>query len=984
MKYLLPLFFFFLSLSLWSQSYNLNNHHFINYGHFLINASNNKIITTLDKNYFSSISYNELLVVSDSQKIYFLDSTNHTQITSYTLINESTDFIKLSYVKNNTDTSIYAIGHRTYDTIKIFQFSPNTNLIDTIIIDSINSPANIVYIDTAHFILILANIRSTSSTNFTFHFLEFSPNGLINTITTTYTDLGEIFSYPVKTLKLSQDLSKLVVVSNAKTYVFTLNQNFNILSQTDFTYTSDKIALLNNKFLFLGQNFDLYRINLITNEVQNLSLPSNIKSLIFSPTAQLLISFYGTSDTSLSLLYNPRTDNLSNAFLDNLPYSFIPQPGSVLYYNYTHPWMDFLWQQESEPGKYTFFLSSDSKFEPDSIAWYIDSHFVTSTNIDNHSFMHVFYTKDTFKITAKAYYFLDNDSVIIEHFLITNEDLLLNLIEQDTLYQCDIPDFYINLSQYSIGNDSIIWYRNREKYSPFTNKSYVHITKPGEYWVYIYLPDTILSDTVHIYYLDKEFNTDEIKLYINNEPYDPNNNTFCTNDGNIYFKFVLPHTPLCNHPFLVYWYFGDGLMERSSELYTDHKYFSPGIYTVLVNIQNTKTGAAYNYIFKINVSINPIKNYPNAINIQQLEPTKLKIGLDYKIEEQKIFQNNIFYTINEQQIFDSSEINIEITDNYYHSQTNLDVKFWALLSTPIAEGTEIRLFNSHNDSITIISNQNSTFSDLSFFYGRPKIAFSNYPHENLSYYPYFWHNDAGLTFVSITNSIPGPSRIFDIFDYLIQEYEIFDWYHYQIYPISLYPHGNILSLTNKPIGQQWKVKFIVHPKDETKNYVSTKAVGINLEKYTINNNYTYSWTANLSCSYQDSVVEILSEYEGRYNLYFKLTDDFGCSYNANTAVYVIDSLAPILPNVFTPNGDGINDRWDLRHAFYKQIYEEHAPVEVKIWNQYGHVVANFLANNVKEWDGTDKNGEKLPPGTYWYLITVANKVHYKGYITILY
>lgn len=81
-----------------------------------------------------------------------------------------------------------------------------------------------------------------------------------------------------------------------------------------------------------------------------------------------------------------------------------------------------------------------------------------------------------------------------------------------------------------------------------------------------------------------------------------------------------------------------------------------------------------------------------------------------------------------------------------------------------------------------------------------------------------------------------------------------------------------------------------------------------------------------------------------------------------------------IPDVFTPNGDGINDEWEIRnvqfHPFQKAI----------IFNRYGQVIYE-CNNEFIPWDGRI-NGEIIQ-GTYLYQITFnADNVKY-GQVTIL-
>jgi hypothetical protein len=113
-----------------------------------------------------------------------------------------------------------------------------------------------------------------------------------------------------------------------------------------------------------------------------------------------------------------------------------------------------------------------------------------------------------------------------------------------------------------------------------------------------------------------------------------------------------------------------------------------------------------------------------------------------------------------------------------------------------------------------------------------------------------------------------------------------------------------------------------------------------------------------------------------------------------------------LPNVFTPNGDGCNDRF----AAYRAEAEEPSTcesvalhrcarfvngVKIKILNRWGREVYSFRSsdqNNIYiNWDGRDKAGELLDPGVYYYVADVTfdtrdprkRAKQYKGWVNLL-
>jgi gliding motility-associated-like protein len=93
-------------------------------------------------------------------------------------------------------------------------------------------------------------------------------------------------------------------------------------------------------------------------------------------------------------------------------------------------------------------------------------------------------------------------------------------------------------------------------------------------------------------------------------------------------------------------------------------------------------------------------------------------------------------------------------------------------------------------------------------------------------------------------------------------------------------------------------------------------------------------------------------------------------------VFVKLLKAPVIPNTFTPNEDGINDFWII------QYIESYPNARVQIFNRYGQQVFESRGYD-KPWDGNYK-GKPLPFGTYYYVIEPGSgRKPYTGYVTIV-
>ena len=144
---------------------------------------------------------------------------------------------------------------------------------------------------------------------------------------------------------------------------------------------------------------------------------------------------------------------------------------------------------------------------------------------------------------------------------------------------------------------------------------------------------------------------------------------------------------------------------------------------------------------------------------------------------------------------------------------------------------------------------------------------------------------------------------------------------------------------------------------------------------------------------KDEEFKLLAYLDGENNTEFDITTvntiKYGCFYVKGTDVLEnetdksnIECFVPclefILPNVFTPNGDGNND---LYHPKWEKGFEETPEFDfnlidfdIEISNRWGNLV--YKTDNIRiNWDGTNQTtGQACASGVYYYVCTIVKKV----------
>ena len=125
--------------------------------------------------------------------------------------------------------------------------------------------------------------------------------------------------------------------------------------------------------------------------------------------------------------------------------------------------------------------------------------------------------------------------------------------------------------------------------------------------------------------------------------------------------------------------------------------------------------------------------------------------------------------------------------------------------------------------------------------------------------------------------------------------------------------------------------------------------------------YRYRWTPAESLN-NDTTASPLATPEDNTTYTLTITTPEGCSSSASVEIIVQKVL--IIPNTFTPNGDGVNDTWAVTNL------ERFPNSTLRIFDRWGQTVLEST-NYDQSWQGRFQ-GKDLPEDTYFYLIDKGN------------
>ncbi len=114
---------------------------------------------------------------------------------------------------------------------------------------------------------------------------------------------------------------------------------------------------------------------------------------------------------------------------------------------------------------------------------------------------------------------------------------------------------------------------------------------------------------------------------------------------------------------------------------------------------------------------------------------------------------------------------------------------------------------------------------------------------------------------------------------------------------------------------------------------------------------------------------------GAYEVLLIAFSDSGCADTASFKLQVEESIQ--VPNVFTPNDDGFNDFFEFN------IPGETDCLTLDVYDRWGKL--KYHSDQFQnDWGGTDQNGKKLNPDTYYYILNFCRRFTITGFVMIVY
>jgi gliding motility-associated-like protein len=167
-----------------------------------------------------------------------------------------------------------------------------------------------------------------------------------------------------------------------------------------------------------------------------------------------------------------------------------------------------------------------------------------------------------------------------------------------------------------------------------------------------------------------------------------------------------------------------------------------------------------------------------------------------------------------------------------------------------------------------------------------------------------------------------------------------------------YTINNFIAVYPNP-----EADFLADP--DSFNYTGTVIPPVQFNDLTTFDPVSWAWDFGDGTTSNEQNPSYVYNEAGYYLVHLKVVTEYGCEDTVSYLVKVIQELGDslVFPNVFTPNGDGVNDYFEID----KLEPDHYLGRELVVYNRWGKKV--FESNNyLNQWDGAG-----APDGTYFFI-----------------
>jgi gliding motility-associated-like protein len=203
------------------------------------------------------------------------------------------------------------------------------------------------------------------------------------------------------------------------------------------------------------------------------------------------------------------------------------------------------------------------------------------------------------------------------------------------------------------------------------------------------------------------------------------------------------------------------------------------------------------------------------------------------------------------------------------------------------------------------------------------------------------------------------------------------------YPDSVGTFNLVYKIMNGNCSDSSKVTFVVHPKPKADFYYEPiEPITLDSVKFTFTGSDAefFHWDFDNTDTSNLQNPKTVYSTEGTYRTLLTVSNQFGCQDTLSKTYKVFDQASLVIPNVFSPNNDLLNEYFYAKSIGIKTF-------KMEIFNRWGQLIfeSTDTAEN-KGWGG-NYNGSACAEGVYYYHIYAkgvnGKEFNFRGSVTLV-